>query len=226
MRPSAIVFDFDLTLADAVPAFVACHVFASEKLGLPRPTQEIVTAIIGIPLPISIRTVQPSLTLDDELAAEYLRLYQAHADEIMVELTHFYPGVIDALRSMHHAGIKLGIVSQKLRYRIDPVLERDGVHLLFDAVLGAEDVPAFKPDPRGVQLVFERLEAGDEGYFCGDTVVDGETARNVGCPFVAVLSGVTSADAFAPYEPLVILNSVADLPGYLGIVSEAIAPAE
>lgn len=226
MRPSAIVFDFDLTLTDAVPAFVACHVFASEKLGLPAPTREMVTAVIGTPLPIAIPIVQPSLSLDGALASEYLRLYQAHADAIMVELTHFYPGVIDALRSMHRAGIKLGIVSQKLRYRIDPVLERDGVHTLFDAVLGAEDVPAFKPDPRGVQLAFERVEAGDQGYFCGDTVIDGETARNAGCPFVAVLTGVTSGDSFAPYEPLIILESVAGLPAYLGIGSEAIGPAE
>jgi phosphoglycolate phosphatase len=59
------------------------------------------------------------------LTDQYLRLYQARADDVMVPSTHLLPGAAEAVRALHDAGFRLAIVSQKRRYRIDPVLQRE-----------------------------------------------------------------------------------------------------
>jgi phosphoglycolate phosphatase len=217
IAPDAIVFDFDLTLADSRPAFVECHHFAARALGLPLPGPEAIARTIGIPL----ERVLP-LLYDIELvmpvSPEYLRLYQEHADEVMTGLTVMLPGAAEAVQTLYDNGFKLAIVSQKLRYRVEDVLAREGLRNYFRAVLGGEDLPDYKPDPRGLLLALTMLETPLDGaIFVGDTLVDAETARRANVPFIAVLSGVTGAEELQPYAPLVILDSVSSLPGYLGV---------
>ncbi len=48
--------------------------------------------------------------------------------------------------------------------------------------------------------------------YVGDTVIDAQAAANAGVPFVAVLSGVTPREAFAPFEKVAVLPNVGDLP--------------
>ena len=214
MRPEAIVFDFDLTLADSMPAFVACHQHAARTLDLPPPTAEAVGRTIGTPLPLGFRKLYG--IDDDALAARYIHVYQAHADLIMTDLTVMLPGATETIRRLAADGFRLGIVSQKRRYRIDDVLRREGLLPLFGAVLGDEDVPAFKPDPRGLMLAVERLNGTPAtSLYVGDTVIDAETAQRAGIAFVAVLSGETTADEFAPYDWLGIIAGIADLPDVL-----------
>ena len=40
IAPTAVIFDFDLTLADSRPGFVISHRHAAEALGLPEPSFE------------------------------------------------------------------------------------------------------------------------------------------------------------------------------------------
>ena len=217
IAPDAIVFDFDLTLADSRPAFVQCHHFAARTLGLPLPPPDAIGRTIGIPLernlPLlyDIEQVMP-------VAPEYIHLYQQHADEVMTGLTVMLPGALDAVRGLHEDGFKLAIVSQKLRYRVEEVLVREGLRDCFGAVLGGEDLPDYKPDPRGLLMALVMLETPqDAGLFVGDTIIDAETARRANVPFIAVLTGVTGRDELQGYGPVAVLDSVRDLPGYLGV---------
>ncbi len=211
----AIVFDFDLTLADSSQGFIACHRFASSQFGLPEPTPEAIAASIGTPLDLVFTRFYGEGHAD--IAAEYIRVYQQHADEVMTGLTVMLDGAAATVRRLHAAGLKLGIVSQKLRYRVQEVLRRESLMHSFGVVLGGDDIPAFKPDPRGILIAIERLDAAGSAFYVGDTTIDAEAAGNAGVPFVAVLTGVTDAAAFAPYQPAATLTSVAGLPAFLGL---------
>ena len=212
----AVVFDFDLTLVDSRAAFVDCHTFAARAVRLPPPAPEAVFRTIGTPL---VRVV-PWLygPAGEAVADEYIRVYQARADEVMTGLTTVVPGAADAVAALAGAGLRLGIVSQKLRYRVEDVLRRDDLLDYFAVVLGAEEVADFKPDPSGLLLAVERLGARPESaLYVGDTAIDAETARRAGVAFVAVLSGVTTREELAPHAPLALLDSVRDLPAFLGL---------
>jgi phosphoglycolate phosphatase len=212
----AVIFDFDLTLADSSAGFDASHRFAAERLGLPLPDHESVRRTIGTPLALAVPMLHgPAI---DGLLDEYIRLYQAHADEHMTGLTVMLPGACEAILRLHAGGLPLAIVSQKLRYRVEAVLEREQIRDCFAAVLGAEDVPAFKPDPGGLHIALERLQtAPEDAVYVGDTTIDAAAAANAGLRFVAVLTGPTTRDDFAPFTPQALLTSVADLPALLGM---------
>jgi phosphoglycolate phosphatase len=211
----AIVFDFDLTLADSRPGFDACHRYAAEATGLPVPPPEATGRTIGTPLPLAFIDLYGA----DHAAraGEYIKLYQARADEVMTGLTTMLPGAAKALEALQDAGLRLAIVSQKLRYRVEDVLNREGLMPRFVTVLGGEDVPAFKPDPRGILMAVERLDAAPhEAIYVGDTTIDAEAARNAGIGFVGLLSGFAQREDFDDYRPLAVLRDVGELPGYLG----------
>jgi phosphoglycolate phosphatase len=211
----AIVFDFDLTLADSRPGFDACHKYAAERMGLPIPTAEMAGRTIGTPLPLAyVDLYGPG---EAGKAEEYVKLYQARADEVMTELTSMLPGAAGALEALQDAGLRLAIVSQKLRYRVEDVLNREGLMERFDTILGGEDVPAFKPDPRGILMALERLDATrEEAIYVGDTTIDAEAAANAGVGFVGLLSGFAQRDDFRQYKPLAVLDDVSQLPEWLG----------
>jgi phosphoglycolate phosphatase len=210
----AVLFDFDLTLADSSAGFAASHRHACECLNLTAPDLEAIRRSIGTPLHLVVPRFFPQL--DEEGVAEYIRIYQARADSVMTPLTRMVPGACDALRRLKNAGLKLGLVSQKLRYRVEEVLIREDISAYFDVVLGAEDVPAFKPDPSGLLLALERLQATpEEALYVGDTTIDAEAAANAGLRFVAVLTGPTTRGEHATYDELAVLESVAQLPQLL-----------
>jgi phosphoglycolate phosphatase len=216
VAPRALIFDFDLTLADSTAGFDASHHYAAERLGLPPPDSDAVRRTIGIPLPFAVPILYgPAI---DGRVDDYIRLYQARADEVMTELTVMLPGASETVRRLKAAGLPLAIVSQKLRYRVEAVLQREQIRDCFDVILGGEDVPAFKPDPSGLLLALQRLDVpASDALYIGDTTIDAEAARNAHLRFVALLTGPTPRQDFAPYKPLTVLDSVSDLPAHLGL---------
>ena len=216
IAPTAIVFDFDLTIADSRPGFIAGHTYAAQQTGVEVLDDETIARSIGTPLDIFVPRVFP--TLDPATVTEYIRVYRAKADEVMVGLTTMLPGAAETVRALHEEGLRLAIVSQKLRHLVFAVLERDDLAGCFEVVLGGQDVPAFKPDPRGLQMALERLGVdADDAIYVGDTVIDAEAAANANMRFIGVLTGPTTAQEFEPYKKLTLLDMVNDLPGYLGI---------
>jgi phosphoglycolate phosphatase len=216
IAPTAIVFDFDLTIADSRPGFIAAHTHAAQQVGVPALDDLTIARSIGTPLEIVVPRHFPGL--DPTVVTDYIRLYRSKADEVMVELTALLPGAAETVRHLQGAGLQLAIVSQKLRHLVFAVLEREGIAGCFEVVLGGQDVPAFKPDPRGLQLALDRLGADvDDALYVGDTVIDAEAAANAGLRFIGVLTGPTTAQEFVPYEKLTLLDTVNDLPGYLGL---------
>ena len=212
----AVVFDFDLTLADSSAGAVKCVNHALAALGLPCAPPERIVATIGLSLADTLRTLTG---IDSpEIAARFLGHFVERADAIMAESTFVYEHVPPLLASLRRAGLTLGVVSTKYRYRIEKILWRESLARHFGVIVGGEDVTRHKPDPMGLTLAVERLGVrGDEALYVGDHPVDAQTARAAGIPFVAVLSGVSTIDSFTPFETRAVLRHVGDLSHLLGL---------
>ncbi|HHX63747.1 MAG TPA: HAD-IA family hydrolase, partial [Chloroflexi bacterium] len=201
-----IVFDFDYTLADSSPAVIDCVNYALDKLGLPGASVEQVCATIGLSLENTFHALTEAGS--EEQCREFIRLFVQRADEIMVERTTMLPDTQQAVQLLRQSGRTLGIVSTKFRRRIEAVLRREGLLDLFAVIIGGEDVPEHKPNPRGLRMAVEALGADDAStLYVGDSLTDAETARRADLPFVAVLSGVTPARDFERYGPVAVLNN-------------------
>ena len=68
-----------------------------------------------------------------------------------------FPDTVDALRRLRACGLHLGVLSNVDRASFAATQERLGG--LFDTVVTAEDVGAYKPDPRMFEALFEALGA-------------------------------------------------------------------
>ncbi len=213
-KKSAIIFDFDYTLADSSKGVVQCINYAFDSMGEPSRSWDECCATIGLSLPDAYE----SLTGDKapEKVAAFRRLFAEKADQVMTPNTELYPGVSDLVRRLASQGLVLGIVSTKFRYRIGQILDRHGLTGHFDVIVGGEDVENHKPDPEGLQLFLSKasMTAG-QVVFAGDSLTDAETALRGGVDFVAILTGTTSADQFAAYTPKALLDSVTDIETYV-----------
>ena len=214
----AVIFDFDLTLADSTAAVVACVEYALESLNLGPVSPEQVRRTIGL----SLDTTLDVLTGENSSRARirFQQLFLEKADRVMVAQTEMMEGVLPALDALRESGLSLGVVSTKFRYRIEDILDRHGVRDRFTSIVGAEDTESPKPDPEGLRLTLTSLGiCGGEAVYVGDHVVDAEAAERASVPFVGVLTGTTKEDEFREFPHLGILRAVPQLPSFLDSLS-------
>ena len=211
-RPvKAVVFDFDYTLADSSTGAVDSFRYALGRLGLPQPRDIEIRETIGLSLKAAFRRLADSDHWGD---SDQFAVHFAHrADQVVAANTTLYESVPHVVEALGARGLSLAIVSNKFRYRVRSILEREGIADRFEVIVGAEDVDEQKPDPSGLLLALGKIGClPAEVLYVGDSVVDGETARRAGVAFVAVLSGVTAEAAIRPYRPWAVLHDLRELP--------------
>lgn len=212
--PRSVIFDFDFTLADSSGGVCECVNFAFFQMHLDSVPGAQVSKTIGLSLTRTFETLAPRTSW--HRADEFLTLFKERADEIMVGMTSIFPSVPAVLEELVRRGLVLGIVSTKFRYRIQEVLQREGLSGHFEVIVGGEDVSAHKPDPSGLLIALDTLRhSGRDSLYVGDHSIDAETARSAKIPFVAVLSGTTPREQFESLEVLCILEDLGELTGVL-----------
>jgi phosphoglycolate phosphatase len=210
-----IIFDFDYTLADSSRGVIESINFALGELGLPAAAPETICQTIGLSLSDTFLKVAGGGRIAQ--TDEFVGLFIKRADEVMVDLTVVFEMVPKTVELLKRRGITLGIVSTKFRYRIEAILRRENLLDVFEIIVGGDDVSEHKPNPEGLLAAIERLGISfSNTLYVGDSVIDAETAKRAGVPFVAVLSGVTPREDFRAYDVYEIIEDVSELPDLIG----------
>jgi phosphoglycolate phosphatase len=210
MPVRAVLFDFDLTLADSSDAIVECTEHALRTLGCPLAPPAQIRSVIGLPLPAMFR----ALTGEDSeaRASAFARHFVDRADEIMVPGTRIYPQVSGLFGVFRKHGVAVGIVSSKFRYRIEAILARAGLQSHVDVIVGGEDVQRHKPDPQGLACALAQLGVPPaEAVYVGDHAVDAQAAERAGIPFVGAVSGTTAFDAWTRAGKLAVTQHIGEV---------------
>ena len=101
-----------------------------------------------------------------------------HHDDLVGE----YPGVCDAVRNLHRAGYRLGVVTSKLHGALERGLTMGGYDGLFEVLIGADDVENPKPHAEPVLRAIEQLKVEPEAtIFVGDSPHDMASGHAVVC---------------------------------------------
>ncbi len=210
----AIVFDFDLTLADSTKGIVECVNFALERLDLPRADDEQIRRTIGM----SLEDTFTSLTgqTNNQNVSLFISNFVKRADQVMVDLTSVFASVPATMERLIEMGFALGIVSTKFRYRIEEILAREGLSDRFGVVIGGEDVADQKPHPGGLTTAIARMQMdANDVLYVGDSTIDALTAKRAKVPFIAVLSGATSKSEFDEVPKVAVIDDISTLPRLL-----------
>jgi len=206
----AVLFDFDLTLADSIRGVVECVNYALTKMGLPQAEHQAIRATIGLSLPATLARLT-GLT-DPILAKSFTANFVKCADLRMVDLTSVFPDAHHAMHELRQADIRTGIVSTKYRYRIEAILARDGLSDSFDVIVGGEDVAHHKPDPEGLRRALARIGlTSQDAVYVGDHPVDAMAASAAGISFIAVLTGNAVRRDFGEWADTLFIERLPDL---------------
>lgn len=207
MKYKAVVFDFDLTLADSTDPIIACYKYTLKKFGYKVPPDKAIFDTIGKTLldSFDILTGIPNNPQREEMRGEYVR----KADTCMAKGTKFYPDAIALLQILQNAGIKTAIVSSKMKYRIEETFLVHTGSVPVDVIIGLHDMPNPKPAPDGLLLAAQALNvAVPDILYVGDSYIDAETALNAGVDFAAVTTGSTTHEDFQNYPYICISDSL------------------
>ena len=94
-----------------------------------------------------------------------------------------WPDVVDALTTLHGAGIRLGFLSNFTRQMLDANLRHTGLSPFFEHVLSTDEAGAFKPDPRAYQLALNAFALSrEEIVFAAFAGWDAAGAKSFGYP--------------------------------------------
>ncbi len=172
----AVVFDFDLTLADSTPGIVECVNYPLPKMGMPPVDPGDIHPTIGLSLPRIFATLTGRS--DPAGVARFSAGFIERAEQVMADSTVIFPHIPRILSRLKSYGLGTAIVSTKFRRRIEGILARDKLTDSFDVIIGGEDVDEHKPDPEGLYKALSPVEREGRGFcLCG-----GPSSRCRGCP--------------------------------------------
>ena len=172
MQPKAVLFDFDYTLGGLYRRHLRMHRLRPDHLGL-WPAHLFLR--YGPPSALRSPHTYAALTGDQcpEKAQEFAELFLQKADETMTKGAKLFPETLPLLRRLQEKGIKTGIVTTKLSFRIREILAKYAANDLVSVIVGESDVSHPKPHPEGILLALSSLDTSpQDAVYVGDTVVD------------------------------------------------------
>jgi phosphoglycolate phosphatase len=182
-----VVFDHDGTLVNSLPVVVEASNEVMAVFGYPRkPRAEIVAGMVH---PTAARLGLLAGTSDVGAQDEMARLYRELAMRSS-KLAELYPGIEGLLRALHGLGLPLAVLSNSEGLFVRTILERLDVARYFFRLTGEDDMPAPKPDPRGLHRTLELAGCRPQrAVYVGDSRTDLETARAAGLQAMGVTWG-------------------------------------
>ncbi|MDN5344326.1 MAG: pyrophosphatase PpaX [Clostridia bacterium] len=205
---AGVLFDFDGTLVDTTALVLKSfqHTLAPYLGRVVEPEE--VYPYFGITLRDGLAAFVPDRT---ELVEEMLPRYRRFSEEYFDDLVRPCPGVREGLEQLRAAGIKLGIVTSRVR---DTTLY--GLHLFdltgfFQAVVTMEDVQSHKPGPEPVRHGVKLLQlTPPEVTMIGDSPHDILAAKAAGVTSVAAGWSKVPRERLLSARPDVIVNTMAE----------------
>ena len=186
----AVVFDFDGTLADTLPAIREGVNMAMRKLGYPEHDLDAIRSFINHGARHLIRCALPKDLQNDEVALDAaLNVFQSCYEQTCLQTEETYDGMKELVQRLH-GDYKIGILSNKpdafLQALCAQVLEEGS----FDAAQGGLSDHPTKPNPYLTEKIAEAM--GVETAEClmiGDSDVDYLTAQNANMEHIGVTWG-------------------------------------
>lgn len=193
----AILFDLDGTLLDTMADIHRALNRALEEHQMSAISPQECRTLVGWGARRLITAALPEAHRRDEKLVERIQesfgwWYRQYP---VVESTP-YPGIMALIDDLStQRDIALGILSNKPDDLVQQVVPQAFPEHPFAIVRGASEVYPHKPDPTAAQDMIHRLGSTPEHtLFLGDSAVDMETARRVGCYALGAAWGYRTAE--------------------------------
>lgn len=205
-----IIFDLDGTLIDSarITGTILDRMLADRGVaeGADRAVIKAMDAVGGAAMIAAVlgqHTTDPAADLEEFRRRHHL--FDVPRDVL-------FPGVGAVLGELAARGIGMAICSNKPQGLCEKILGDLGIDHFFAGIYGSAPDRPRKPDPASARLALGAVGgAPDTTLFCGDSVIDVETAEAAGLAACLVAWGYGTAHARTRHPGLPVLHQITDL---------------
>lgn len=178
----AVLFDLDGTIIDTNELIIESFLHALKGIVPESFGRTHIIPSMGQPLTMQLQQFSGRQNVED-----LTRLYREYNHLRHDEMVSLFPGVAEVIRKLHETGIRIGIVTTKMRASSIRALELLGVYKYVDTLVALDDVQHAKPHPEPVAKAIAELKVDvTSTIMVGDSSVDIESAIAAGAVPVGV----------------------------------------
>lgn len=207
-----LIFDWDGTLMDSAGTIVNCIQAASRDMGLPEPSREAASHIIGLGLRQALETLFPDLPEHEHprLADFYRQHYLSQDEQIQL-----FDGARELIEELHGCGHQMAVATGKARRGLDRVFDLTGLRPYFHASRTADETHS-KPHPAMIEELLDEFDMpAAKALMIGDTSHDLEMAKHAGVASLGAGYGAHPAENLHAWQPLAVCTSFGELANWL-----------
>lgn len=202
-----VLLDLDGTIVDTNELIIASFINTLESNGLNPLTREQIIPHMGLTLEQQLRAFSG---VDD--VTSYVTAYREYSAIHHDAMVAPFPEVNEVLTRLQAAGIKLGVVTTKIRPNTLKVLEMFQLDQFMQVIITQDDVEHTKPHPQPIERAMEVLGSSPERtLMVGDSPADLQSASAAGVMSAAVAWSLKGEEELSKYHPQYILHSMSDL---------------
>lgn len=202
-----VLLDLDGTIVDTNELIIASFINTLESNGLDPLTREQIIPHMGLTLEQQLRAFSG---VDD--VTSYVTAYREYSAIHHDAMVAPFPEVNEVLARLQAAGIKLGVVTTKIRPNTLKVLEMFQLDQFMQVIITQDDVEHTKPHPQPIERAMEALGSSPERtLMVGDSPADLQSASAAGVMSAAVAWSLKGEEELSKYHPQYILHSMSDL---------------
>jgi len=144
-----------------------------------------------------------------EVDSEWLRLYQEERPDL-------HEDALDCLASLKRAKLRLALVSNGSRVRVEEELVRFKLRSFFEVVLFGEKTEELKPSPIMLERALGAMGVEPrKAVYVGDSPADIQAAKNAGVPSIAIARGPIQAERLRREGPDRVFGGLAVMAEFL-----------
>lgn len=204
---NTILFDLDGTIIDTNELIITSflHVLKGKT---PQPlTREMIIPHMGGTMENQFQTFT-GLADVTALVGDYRAYSMLHHDRMVKP----FPNVLEVVKALHEQGIKLGVVTTKIRPNTIRVLEMFDLLSYMGSIITVDDVEHPKPHAEPVLKAIQELNADPaHTLMVGDSSFDILAAQAAGVQSAGVAWSLKGEETLRGYNPDFMLKDMTDL---------------
>lgn len=146
------------------------------------------------------------------LAEELVRIYREIYYGTDAQAFTPFPGIAAVLEQLRAGGVRVAVVTSKIRWGAEDELQRAGLRGFVEHVIGADDVTNPKPAPEPVLRALEIFGVpARAALMVGDTAADMIAAQTAGALSGAALWGTQDREVLLALDPTYAFEQAEDI---------------
>ena len=184
----SVIFDFDGVVADTGKDIVASVQATQREFDIAELDYKTIMSYVGHGAKYLIDcSMQP---LSEDVCEQALIWYKDYYKNHPCDKTELYDGFESVAEELAKRGISMSIVSNKPEPITRLIVDKLNISHYFTKIIGPESVRKMKPDPEGLFMCLEAMNARpEESVMVGDSYTDIQAGKAAGMHTCAILYG-------------------------------------